>query len=256
MEKRYPLSPAGWFFFVAIFAVGVFGTSVQAHAFPLTRTVNVVLDPGADEDGDGMTNAEEVALGTDPYQNDSQILFTIEGKVQSGTGLTAGQNISISLKTQIFYSPDDYYYYEDAPFGFSKTWVSRQKNLFGNIRLNQNVLSGFFSNSSYSVMEIWGSSSFGEFYASSEDYSSGQYIYVGATGVPLLNSLTTQSSNPNRYLNTKIGTYYPDKYDSNIELNGPSGYLYASIEKIIISNVGGDTQAPVITLIGENPLEI
>jgi hypothetical protein len=40
-------------------------------AVPVTRTVNVVLDPAADEDGDGLTNGQELTLGTNPYQKDS-----------------------------------------------------------------------------------------------------------------------------------------------------------------------------------------
>jgi hypothetical protein len=40
-------------------------------ALPVTRTVNVVIDPAADEDGDGLTNAQELTLGTNPYQRDS-----------------------------------------------------------------------------------------------------------------------------------------------------------------------------------------
>jgi len=40
-------------------------------ALPVTRTVNVVLDPAADEDGDGLTNATEISGGTNPYQKDS-----------------------------------------------------------------------------------------------------------------------------------------------------------------------------------------
>ncbi len=40
-------------------------------ALPVERTVNVVLDPAADEDGDGLSNAQELTLGTSPYQKDS-----------------------------------------------------------------------------------------------------------------------------------------------------------------------------------------
>jgi hypothetical protein len=40
-------------------------------ALPVTRTVNVVLDPAADEDGDGLSNAQELTLGTSPYQKDT-----------------------------------------------------------------------------------------------------------------------------------------------------------------------------------------
>jgi hypothetical protein len=38
-------------------------------ALPVTRTVNVVLNPAGDEDGDGATNEQEYAAGTNP--NDS-----------------------------------------------------------------------------------------------------------------------------------------------------------------------------------------
>lgn len=40
-------------------------------AIPVTRTVDVVLDPAGDEDNDGLTNAEEESLGTNPYLRDT-----------------------------------------------------------------------------------------------------------------------------------------------------------------------------------------
>jgi formylglycine-generating enzyme required for sulfatase activity len=40
-------------------------------AQPITRNVNVVLNPSGDEDGDGLTNAEEVTLGTNPNLSDT-----------------------------------------------------------------------------------------------------------------------------------------------------------------------------------------
>ena len=40
-------------------------------ALPVERTVNVVLDPTADEDGDGLSNGGEISGGTNPYQIDS-----------------------------------------------------------------------------------------------------------------------------------------------------------------------------------------
>ena len=40
-------------------------------ALPVERTVHVMLDPQGDEDGDGLTNGQELAGGTDPYQRDS-----------------------------------------------------------------------------------------------------------------------------------------------------------------------------------------
>ncbi|MEI8285173.1 MAG: MBG domain-containing protein, partial [bacterium] len=41
------------------------------QAAPLTRTVSVILDPAGDEDGDRLTNAQELALGTNPENSDS-----------------------------------------------------------------------------------------------------------------------------------------------------------------------------------------
>ena len=40
-------------------------------AQPVTRTINVILDPNGDEDGDGLTNAQEATLGTNPNLSDS-----------------------------------------------------------------------------------------------------------------------------------------------------------------------------------------
>ncbi len=40
-------------------------------ATPVTRTVNVVLNPTGDEDNDGLNNTEEANLGTNPYQRDT-----------------------------------------------------------------------------------------------------------------------------------------------------------------------------------------
>jgi len=40
-------------------------------ATPITRTVEVVLDPSGDEDSDGLNNTEEATLGTNPYLRDT-----------------------------------------------------------------------------------------------------------------------------------------------------------------------------------------
>jgi hypothetical protein len=40
-------------------------------ATPVTRTVNVILDPNGDEDGDGLTNFQETIAGTNPNNRDS-----------------------------------------------------------------------------------------------------------------------------------------------------------------------------------------
>jgi formylglycine-generating enzyme len=40
-------------------------------ATPITRTVEVVLDPNGDEDNDGLNNTEEATLGTNPYLRDT-----------------------------------------------------------------------------------------------------------------------------------------------------------------------------------------
>ena len=40
-------------------------------ATPVTRTVEVVLDPNGDEDKDGLNNTEEASLGTNPYERDT-----------------------------------------------------------------------------------------------------------------------------------------------------------------------------------------
>jgi formylglycine-generating enzyme required for sulfatase activity len=40
-------------------------------ATPVTRTVEVVVDPNGDEDNDGLNNTEEATLGTNPYLRDT-----------------------------------------------------------------------------------------------------------------------------------------------------------------------------------------
>ncbi|NDB96869.1 MAG: DUF5011 domain-containing protein, partial [Verrucomicrobia bacterium] len=50
---------------VGIYTVTYTATDVAGNlAVPVTRTVNVVLDPAADEDGDGLTNGTEISGGT------------------------------------------------------------------------------------------------------------------------------------------------------------------------------------------------
>jgi hypothetical protein len=56
-------------------------------ALPVTRTVNVVLDPTGDEDGDGVTNGAETSAGTNPYQGDSD-----SDGVSDGAEVAAGTN--------------------------------------------------------------------------------------------------------------------------------------------------------------------
>ncbi|NDB95355.1 MAG: DUF5011 domain-containing protein [Verrucomicrobia bacterium] len=57
---------------VGIYTLTYTATDVAGNlALPVTRTVNVVLDPAADEDGDGLTNGTEISGGTNPYQRDS-----------------------------------------------------------------------------------------------------------------------------------------------------------------------------------------
>ncbi|NCY22542.1 DUF5011 domain-containing protein, partial [bacterium] len=58
-------------------AVGIYTLTYTATdaagnlALPVTRTVNVVLNPLGDEDGDGLTNGAEMLGGTSPYEKDS-----------------------------------------------------------------------------------------------------------------------------------------------------------------------------------------
>ncbi|NBT49934.1 MAG: DUF5011 domain-containing protein, partial [Actinobacteria bacterium] len=198
------------------------------------------LDPALDEDGDGMTNAQELALGTDPYRKDSQILFTIEGKVQSGTGLTPGQNISISLKAQMSYLPNDYSIQTEGSYLY---WESAQKGLFSSIGGSEIGLRDI-SAGGYSAIGFvdW------------NPQNPTSLFQMNTVLGNLLNAPT--SSNLNQFFNGKVGTYYTDRNKSSMEWYGPNSSFSATVEKITISNVGGNVQAPLITLIGDNPLEI
>lgn len=63
-------------------------------ATTVTRTVNVVLDPAGDEDGDGLTNAEEEALGTNPENSDSDgDGYTDKDEVDAGTDPLDDQSV-------------------------------------------------------------------------------------------------------------------------------------------------------------------
>jgi autotransporter-associated beta strand protein len=56
-------------------------------AVQVTRTVNVVLDPSGDEDGDALANGAETSAGTNPYQRDSD-----SDGVSDGAEVAAGTN--------------------------------------------------------------------------------------------------------------------------------------------------------------------
>ena len=63
-------------------------------AVPVTRTVNVVLDPAADEDGDGLTNGLETLLGSNPLLADS-----------NGDGIGDGQAHTLGLSPSLNLAP-------------------------------------------------------------------------------------------------------------------------------------------------------
>jgi len=61
-------------------------------ATPVTRTVNVSLDPNADQDGDGLTNSQEASLGSNPFTIDSN-----SDGVNDGAANSAGLNPTFNL---------------------------------------------------------------------------------------------------------------------------------------------------------------
>ena len=63
-------------------------------AVPVTRTVNVVLDPAADEDGDELTNGQETLLGSNPLLADS-----------NGDGIGDGQAHTLGLSPSLNLAP-------------------------------------------------------------------------------------------------------------------------------------------------------
>ncbi|NBT49230.1 MAG: DUF5011 domain-containing protein, partial [Actinobacteria bacterium] len=198
-----------------------------------------------------MTNAQELALGTDPFKWDSQILFTIEGKVQSGMGLTAGQNISISLKAKTTYLPNDYSIQTDGSYLY---WESAQKGLFSNIGGSE-IGSRDISTGGYSAIGFvdWAPRSPTSRF---EVYLDGNGCSFNMTTVMgnLLNAPT--SLNLSQFFGGKVGAYYPDQNNSSMEWHDSNSSFNATVEKITISAVVADLQAPVIILMGSNPLEV
>ncbi|MEY5062483.1 MAG: hypothetical protein RLZZ112_447, partial [Verrucomicrobiota bacterium] len=75
-------------------------------ALPVTRTVNVVLDPAGDEDGDGLTNGTEISGGTNPYQKDSDSDGVTDGReVADGTNPTNANSYNNLSRNLVAYYP-------------------------------------------------------------------------------------------------------------------------------------------------------
>jgi T5SS/PEP-CTERM-associated repeat protein/autotransporter-associated beta strand protein len=75
-------------------------------ATTVTRTVNVILDPNGDEDGDGISNGQEAALGTDPNNKDSDGDGVTDGKeVTDGTNPTNPSSYNSLSKGLVAYYP-------------------------------------------------------------------------------------------------------------------------------------------------------
>ncbi|NBT49194.1 MAG: DUF5011 domain-containing protein, partial [Actinobacteria bacterium] len=67
-------------------------------ALPVTRTVNVVLDPSGDEDGDGISNSVELARSMNPYLRDTDGDGYFDGlEVYRGSDPTISSNTPFSI---------------------------------------------------------------------------------------------------------------------------------------------------------------
>jgi len=80
------------------------------------------LDPGGDEDGDGLTNAEEETLGTNPFEADTDgDGYTDKEEVDHGSDPTDGSSIPAPWLTSVTINPQDPGVYADTPFTFTVT---------------------------------------------------------------------------------------------------------------------------------------
>ena len=77
-------------------------------AIPVTRTVDVVLDPAGDEDHDGLVNSEEESLGTSPYLRDTDADGATDYReVGDGTDPLNPNSLNLLSKGLMAYYPLD-----------------------------------------------------------------------------------------------------------------------------------------------------
>jgi hypothetical protein len=102
-------------------------------AMPVTRTVNVVLDPAGDEDGDGASNQQEFAAGTSPYDSASSPYQPIAANDAFTAKLAAG--ITTKVTTASLIANDKYSGIQGETRGVTFVSASATSQLGGTIQV-------------------------------------------------------------------------------------------------------------------------
>jgi len=102
-------------------------------ALPVTRTVNVVLDPAGDEDGDGASNQQEFAAGTSPYDSASSPYQPIAANDAFTAKLAAG--ITTKVTTASLIANDKYSGIQGETRGVTFVSASATSQLGGTVQV-------------------------------------------------------------------------------------------------------------------------